>query len=63
MRLAHADGAASGALVEAASRAFDHSYLMVMYVIAGALGLGAVLTTVLLRRHGPGSVAYNVATH
>lgn len=51
------------ALIEAASTAFDRSYLIVMHLIAGILLFGAALTSFLLRRHGPGSVAYNLGSH
>lgn len=62
LSLAGAAGA-SGDVLFAAVQAFDRSYLTVMYVIAGVLLLGAALTSILLRRHGPGSVAYTVASH
>jgi MFS transporter, DHA2 family, multidrug resistance protein len=52
--------AAGPALIEAASTAFDQSYLIVMHLIAGVLLFGAAVTSVLLRRHGPDSVTYNL---
>ncbi|CAG8870542.1 Antiseptic resistance protein [Pseudomonas fluorescens] len=63
MHLARADGVDGAALAKAASQAFDHSYRMVMYVIAGVLAIGTLVTSLLLRRHGPGSHAYTAATH
>lgn len=63
LSLAGAAGASGDVLFAAAVQAFDRSYLTVMYVIAGVLLLGAALTSILLRRHGPGSVAYTVASH
>ncbi|AZE46015.1 Efflux pump transporter of major facilitator superfamily (MFS) [Pseudomonas chlororaphis] len=60
--MALADASTSGSLLkEAASTAFDRSYLFVMNVIAGVLVAGALVTAFLLRRHGPGSVVYNAA--
>jgi MFS transporter, DHA2 family, multidrug resistance protein len=43
------------ALKQAASMAFDRAFLMVMYVVAGVIALGALFTGVLLRSYGPGS--------
>lgn len=43
------------AAISAAQSAFDVSYVVVMCVIAGLLLLGTLVTTWLLRRHGPGS--------
>lgn len=34
---------------------FDHAYTVVMYVAAGVLAVGALITGILLRRYGPGS--------
>jgi DHA2 family multidrug resistance protein-like MFS transporter len=45
------------AIIAAASIAFDRSFLIVMYVIAAVLCVGAFITSILLRRHGPGSSA------
>ncbi|WP_246022222.1 MFS transporter [Pararhodobacter zhoushanensis] len=42
-------------LKQAASMAFDRAFLMVMYVVAGVIALGALFTGVLLRSYGPGS--------
>lgn len=39
----------------AASAAFDSAYITVMYVAAGVLAVGSVVTAVLLRKYGPGS--------
>ena len=40
---------------QAAGIAFDHAYTVVMYVAAGVLAVGALITGILLRRYGPGS--------
>ncbi|ATG38012.1 MFS transporter [Paracoccus sp. S4493] len=48
-------GADGIALKQAASTAFDRAFLMVMYVVAGVIALGALFTGVLLRSYGPGS--------
>jgi DHA2 family multidrug resistance protein-like MFS transporter len=58
--IASRGGAVGPALIEAASRAFDQSYLILMHLIAGVLLFGAAVTSFLLRRHGPGSVTYNL---
>nr|BFF20198.1 hypothetical protein GCM10025730_37190 [Promicromonospora thailandica] len=42
-------------VLDAAFQAFGNSYEVVMIVCAGVLAVGSVLTTVLLRRYGPGS--------
>ncbi|MET7509161.1 MFS transporter [Streptomyces albidoflavus] len=52
-----------GALVAAASEAFDGAYGAVMLVVAGVLAVGTVATGVLLRRHGPGSALSGPAPH
>lgn len=61
LALASRDGGA--ALIEATAVAFDRSYLIVMHVIVGILLVGAAVTSVLLRRHGPSSVTYNLGSH
>lgn len=43
------------ALLEAVATAYDGGYTVVMIVVAVALAVAAVVTGVLLRRHGPGS--------
>jgi len=48
-------GADGTSLIGAASTAFDRAFLMVMYVLAGVIALGALFTGVLLRSYGPGS--------
>lgn len=63
MHLAHTDGVNGAALAQAAAQAYDHSYRMVMYVIAGVLAIGTLVTSLLLRRHGPGSHAYTATAH
>jgi MFS transporter, DHA2 family, multidrug resistance protein len=63
LAIASRGGAAGPALIEAASTAFDRSYLIVMHLIAGVLLFGAAVTAFLLRRHGPGSVTYNLGSH
>ena len=50
-----AGGPAVTGLKTAAMAAFDRAYLVVLYVVAGMLGLASVVTGVLLRRYGPGS--------
>lgn len=55
LTIAEAGGPQSEALWTAAATAFDRSYVVVLYVVAAVLGLGAVVTGVLLRRYGPGS--------
>ncbi|MFF8568933.1 MFS transporter [Streptomyces albidoflavus] len=52
-----------GALVAAASEAFDGAYGAVMLVVAGVLAVGTVATGVLLRRHGPGSALSGPVPH
>lgn len=52
---ADAGGPATADLKAAATAAFDRSYLVVLYLVAVVLGLGSVVTGVLLRRYGPGS--------
>ncbi|MGW6459440.1 MFS transporter [Streptomyces sp. NPDC055078] len=49
-------------LITAASSAFDSAYFSVMIVVAAAMAVGAILTGLLLRRHGPGSTL-SAATH
>src|ERR1700693_4027649 len=58
--IASRGGAVGPALIEAASTAFDQSYLIVMHLIAGVLLFGAAVTSFLLTRHGPGSGTYNL---
>ena len=60
LAIASRGGAAGPALIEAASTAFDRSYLIVMHLIAGVLLFGAAVTSFLLRRNCPGSVTYNL---
>ncbi|MFD5898846.1 MULTISPECIES: MFS transporter [unclassified Streptomyces] len=43
------------ALITAASEAFDGAYFAAMMVVVAVLTVGAVVTGLLLRRHGPGS--------
>lgn len=50
-------------MIEAAGRAFDDGFRIVMAVIAAVLGLGTLVTAILLRRHGPGSVAFGASAH
>lgn len=50
------EAGADGVVVrQAAGIAFDHAYTVVMYVAAGVLAVGALITGILLRRYGPGS--------
>lgn len=56
-------GAVGPTLIAAASMAFDRSFLIVMYVIVAVLGIGALVTSVLLRGHGPGSSGLRVDSH
>ena len=53
--LAAQAGADGQPILDAASHAFDHGYVTVMYVIAAVLAFGSVATAVLLRNYGPGS--------
>ncbi|MGA5222515.1 MFS transporter [Streptomyces koyangensis] len=57
------ESADGGALVAAASEAFDGAYGAVVLVVAGVLAVGTVATGVLLRRHGPGSALSGPASH
>lgn len=60
--LALADARGRSDLAHAAASAYDAAYISVLYVIAAALSIGAVVTGVLLRRYGPGS-ATSLASH
>jgi DHA2 family multidrug resistance protein-like MFS transporter len=55
MSIVETMGPEGTALKQAASMAFDRAFLMVMYVVAGVIALGALFTGVLLRSYGPGS--------
>ncbi|KLI97127.1 MFS transporter [Streptomyces sp. KE1] len=57
------ESADGGALVAAASEAFDGAYGAVVLVVAGVLAVGTVATGVLLRRHGPGSALSGPVPH
>jgi DHA2 family multidrug resistance protein-like MFS transporter len=61
--LANGDAVNGPALVAAASAAFDNAYLVVMYVGATMLALGAIVTGLLLRRYGPGSQSSRYPSH
>ncbi|MFB7047585.1 MFS transporter [Streptomyces microflavus] len=50
-----ARAAAHPGLLDAASTAFDGAYSTVMVVVTAVIAVGAIMTGVLLRRHGPGS--------
>lgn len=51
-----AGGSSAGeALRLAASTALDNAYTIVMYVAAGVLAVGSLVTAILLRNYGPGS--------
>ncbi|WP_089114038.1 MFS transporter [Streptomyces sp. SS07] len=63
LALAGEGAGAHTALIRAASEAFDGAYLAVMVVVAAALTVGALVTGVLLRRHGPGSALSGPAHH
>lgn len=63
LALAGADSVSGPAIAQAATRAFDRSYLVVMYVIAGVLLVGTLTTAWLLRRHGPGSESFGPGGH
>ncbi|PZF63492.1 MFS transporter [Curtobacterium sp. MCPF17_047] len=41
----------------AAGSAYDTGYFVVMVIVASVLGVGAIVTGILLRRHGPGTNA------
>jgi DHA2 family multidrug resistance protein-like MFS transporter len=55
LSLAGEGGRANDELIAAASTAYDGGYSTVMIVVAIALAVGAIATSVLLRKHGPGS--------
>lgn len=61
--IADQSDAAVSTLVSAASAALDRSAMIVMYVIAAVLGIAALTTSTLLRRHGPGSLAFSGSYH
>ncbi|MCQ1580623.1 MFS transporter [Streptomyces parvus] len=63
LALAGEGAGAHTALIRAASEAFDGAYLAVMVVVAAALTVGALVTGILLRRHGPGSALSGPAHH
>lgn len=50
-------------LAAAASAAFDSAYFTVMIVVTVVMAVGAVVTGLLLRRHGPGSALSDLAHH
>jgi DHA2 family multidrug resistance protein-like MFS transporter len=52
-----ASSASEPGILDAAFTAFDHGYSVVMVVVAVVLAAGAVLTTSLLWRYGPGSAS------
>lgn len=56
-------GQGDPALIRAASDAFDHAYAVVMVVVTAVMALGAIVTGLLLRRHGPGSALTAAAPH
>lgn len=49
-------------LVQAAATAYDAAYITALYLIAAVMMIGAIVTGVLLRRHGPGSTS-SMASH
>lgn len=63
LALAAADPEHGARLAAAATDAYDRSYRVVMIVITGVLTVGAGTCAILLRRHGPGSIAFRPATH
>lgn len=63
LALADRKGATLSDLIAAASIALDRSAMIVMYVIAAVLGAAALATSSLLRRHGPGSLAFSGGSH
>jgi len=63
LTLAAGDVENGPALVQAASAAFDRSYVVVMHVCAVILALGSIATGALLRRYGPGSAASAYPSH
>ncbi len=56
-------GADGQPLVEAANAAFDRGYVVVLYVTAAVLAVGSLVTSVMLRRYGPGSAASSYPSH
>lgn len=63
LAIAARSGTDSAALIAAASKAFDRSFEIVIVVIAAVLSISASVTSVLLRRHGPGSSAFSGGSH
>ena len=63
LALAAADPEHGARLAAAATDAYDRGYRVVMIVITGVLTVGAGTCAILLRRHGPGSLAFRPATH
>jgi DHA2 family multidrug resistance protein-like MFS transporter len=61
--LATEGGQTNQELVAAASTAYDGGYFTVMIVVVIALVIGAIATSVLLRRHGPGSDLSSPVAH
>ncbi|WP_246697868.1 MFS transporter [Rhizobium sp. G21] len=55
-------GAEGESLRAAANMAFDSAYTTVMYVAAGVLALGSLVTALLLRAYGPGSESSSYQT-
>lgn len=53
----------AAALITAASTALDRSAMIVMLVIAAVLSVASLTTSSLLRRHGPGSLAFSSNSH
>lgn len=63
LAVAAADPDGGARLAAAATDAYDRGYRLVMGVIAGVLAVGATGCAILLRRHGPGSIAFRPAAH
>ncbi|MFD7970363.1 MFS transporter [Streptomyces clavifer] len=55
-------GETNPSLITAASDAFDGAYFTVMLVVTAVIAVGAIITGLLLRHHGPGS-ALSAPTH
>ncbi|MFJ9685899.1 MFS transporter [Streptomyces bacillaris] len=50
-------------LITAASDAFDNAYFVVLVVVTVVMAVGAIVTGLLLRRHGPGSALTATEAH
>lgn len=58
--LATQGGQTDQEIIEAASLAFANAYVVVLWVVGGILGIGAVVARRMLRAYGPGSSASSI---